>query len=200
MANQTGDLGLMMYSWFSLISNLLAAGDPLVEVQRETEHGLVLAQKGRVDLASDLIATQLGLVRTLRGLTPTFGSLDDEQFDERRMERRFGSQPDLAYAESWYCIRKLQARFFAGDYAAALEASARAQPLLWTSPATLKAVDRQVPDAPLASAEYHFYGALARAACADAVLPDQRRQHVEALAAHHRQLTIWAEHGPENFG
>ena len=54
---------------------------------------------------------QLGLVRTLRGLTPTFGSLDDEQFDELRMERRFASQPDLAYAESWYCIRKLQARF-----------------------------------------------------------------------------------------
>ena len=31
------------------------------------------------------------------------------------------------------------------------------------------------------------------------MLPDQRRQHVEALAAHHRQLAIWAEHGPENF-
>jgi hypothetical protein len=46
MANQIGDLGLMMYSWFSLISNLLAAGDPLVEVQCETEHGLALAQKG----------------------------------------------------------------------------------------------------------------------------------------------------------
>ena len=199
MANQTGDLGLMMYSCFSLISNLLAAGDPLVEVQRETEHGLALAQKGGVDLASDLIAMQLGLVRTLRGLTPTFGSLDDEQFDELRMERRFASQPDLAYAESWYCIRKLQARFFAGDYAAALEASLRAQPLLWTSPETLEAEDRQVPDAPLASAEYYFYGALARAAFSDAVLPDQRRQHVEALAAHHRQLAIWAEHGPENF-
>ena len=115
------------------------------------------------------------------------------------MERRFASQPDLAYAESWYCIRKLQARFFAGDYAAALEASSRAQPLLWTSPETLEAKDRQVPDAPLASAEYYFYGALARAACADAMLPDQRRQHVEALAAHHHQLAIWAEHGPENF-
>ena len=56
-----------------------------------------------------------------------------------------------------------------------------------------------MPDAPLASAEYYFYGALSRAAFSDAVLPDQRRQHVEALAAHHRQLAIWAEHGPENF-
>ena len=29
--------------------------------------------------------------------------------------------------------------------------------------------------------------------------PDQRQQHFEALAAHHRQLEIWAEHCPENF-
>src|SRR5262249_36274964 len=26
-----------------------------------------------------------------------------------------------------------------------------------------------------------------------------RRQHIEALVAHHRQLAVWAEHGPENF-
>ena len=30
-------------------------------------------------------------------------------------------------------------------------------------------------------------------------LPDQRQQHFEALAAHHRQLEVWAEHCPENF-
>ncbi len=34
--------------------------------------------------------------------------------------------PDLALAECWYRIRKLQARFFAGDYAAAIEAAAKA--------------------------------------------------------------------------
>ena len=27
----------------------------------------------------------------------------------------------------------------------------------------------------------------------------RRQRHVEALAAHHRQLQIWAEHCPENF-
>ena len=31
----------------------------------------------------------------LRGLTPTFGSFDDGQFDERRIERRFSENPDL---------------------------------------------------------------------------------------------------------
>ena len=40
-------------------------------------------------------------------------------FDELRFERRFAENPNLALAECWYWIRKLQARFFAGDYAAA---------------------------------------------------------------------------------
>ena len=42
----------------------------------------------------------------------------------------FLQNPDLALAEGWYWIRKLQARFFAGDYAGALEASGSAQRLL----------------------------------------------------------------------
>ena len=55
-----------------------------------------------------------------------------------RFERRLASNPDLALAECWYWIRKLQARFFAGDYAAAIEASSRAQRLLWTSPSHVR--------------------------------------------------------------
>ena len=74
-ANQIGDLTFAAYSCNSLITNLLAAGDPLVDVQREAEHGLAFAQKARFGLVIDVIATQLGLIRTLRGLTPTFGSL-----------------------------------------------------------------------------------------------------------------------------
>jgi hypothetical protein len=34
-------------------------------------------------------------------LTPTFGSCDDEQFDEARIERRFSENPDLAVVEFW---------------------------------------------------------------------------------------------------
>src|SRR6202040_1259763 len=95
--------------------------------------------------------------------------------------------PDLAFAECWYWIRKLQARFFAGDYAGALEASSRAQRLLWTSPSMFE------------TAEYHFYGALSQAASCESAAAGQRRQQVEALVAHHRQLEIWAENCPENF-
>ncbi len=187
-ASEIGDLTYAAYCCNQLNTNLLAAGDPLAEVQREAEHGLAFAQKARFGLAIDIIATQLGLIRTLRGLTPTFGSFDDAQFDERRIERRFSENPDLALIECWYWIRKLQARFFAGDYASAIEASSRAQPLLWTSPSLFE------------TAEYHFYGALSQAACCESASAGQRRpQHLDTVVAHHKQLQLWAVNCPDNF-
>ncbi len=89
----------------------------------------------------DIIGTQLGLARTLRGLTPEFGSFDDAQYDELQLERRFANNPDLQLAACWYWIRKLQARFFAGDYASAIAASSKAQDLLWTSLTTLETAE-----------------------------------------------------------
>ena len=67
-----------------------------------------------------------------------------------------GRRSGLALAACWYWIRKLQARFFAGDYASAVAAAANAERLLWTSPSFFEL------------AEYHFYAALARAALCDA--------------------------------
>ena len=68
-ANKTVDLAFAAYSCHHLITNLLAAGDPLSEVQREAENGLEFARKARFGLASDILTAQLDLVRTLRGLT-----------------------------------------------------------------------------------------------------------------------------------
>jgi predicted ATPase/signal transduction histidine kinase len=186
-AKKIGDLTYAAYSCDNLNTNLLAAGDPLAEVQREAENGLEFAQKARFGLVIDIITAQLGLIRTLRGLTPIFGSFDHEQFDELRFERHFATNPALALPELEYWTRKLQARFFAGDYASALDASFRAQRLLWSSPSLFR------------TAEYHFYGALARAASYDSAAAGQRRQHFEALTVHHGQLKVWAENCPENF-
>ena len=47
VANKIGDLTFAAYSCNNLNTNLLAAGDPLVEVQREAENGLEFAQKAR---------------------------------------------------------------------------------------------------------------------------------------------------------
>ena len=156
-------------------------------MQREAENGLEFAQKARFGLVIDIITAQLGLIRTLRGLTPKFGSFDDGQFDELRFERHLVERPGAGVPECCYWIRKLQARFFAGDYASAVDASLKAQRLLWTLPSRFE------------TAEYHFYGALSRAASCDSAFPDRHQQHFEALAAHHRQLEVWAENCPENF-
>jgi predicted ATPase len=185
-AHTMGDLTYVAYASYSLTTNLLAAGDPLVEVQREAEQSLALAQQMRFGLVVDIASTQLALVRTLRGLTPQFGSFDDPHFDQCRIEHRFSSNSDLARAECWYWIRRAQALYFAGDFATAVDASARARRLLWTTLSNLEV------------AEYYFYAALSHAASADSAA-DARQQHVEALAAHHRKLQIWAKHCPENF-
>ena len=187
IANKAGDLTFAAYSCNNLNTNLLAAGDALAGTQREAERGLEFAQKARFGLVIEIITAQLQLIRTLRGLTPTFGSFDCEQFDERRFEGHLASQRNLALPECWYWIRKLQARVLAGDYRSAIDAASKAQPLLWTSPSFFE------------TAEYEFYGGLARAGFCHSIPSEEQPQHRTALSAHHRQLEIWATHCPENF-
>jgi len=186
-ATKIGDLTFAAYSCNQLNTKLLAAGEPLVEVEREAEVGLEFAKQARFGLVIDIISAQLGLIGTLRGLKRKFGCFDDDQFNELQFERHLSSDPALALPECWYWIRKLQARFFAGDYLAAIEALSHAQRLLWTSPSFFE------------TAEYHFYGALAIAASCDFGFQDRRADHLGALKAHHRQLEIWTEHCAETF-
>ena len=87
-----------------------------------------------------------------------------------------------------YWIRKLQACFFSDDYPTAMAATAKAETFLWTLVTDFE------------RAEYEFYGALTRAAICDQAGPDQRRQHLDVLSQHHRQIMIWENSCPENFG
>jgi PAS domain S-box-containing protein len=182
-AYKVGDLTIAAYSFDHLNANSLATGDSLVEAQRVAENGLEFVGKARFGMVTDIIGAQLALIRTLRGLTKKFGFFDDEA----SVERHFASVPAATLPQCWYWIRKLQARFFAGDYDSALDAAAKALRLLWTSPSMFE------------TAEYHFYGALSHAASCDSAFPEGQRHHLEALAEHHRQLEVWAENCPENF-
>jgi PAS domain S-box-containing protein len=187
-ALKNGDLTFAAYCGTQLNTNLLAVGDPLAEAEGEAQQALAFSQKMRFGLVIDCNTGQLGLIRSLRGLTPIFGCFDDEQFNEARIERRFSENPDLAFVEFWYWVRKLQARFFAGDYASAIEASSRAQCLLWSSVSAFE------------TAEYCFYDALSRATCCDSsAAGGGRQQHLDAIAAHHEQLQLWAANCPDNF-
>jgi PAS domain S-box-containing protein len=113
-----------------------------------------------------------------------FGSFCEDGFDEGTFEQHLEG---LLWPNSWYWIRKLQARFYAGDYEQAVAAAAKAEALLYTMAAFFE------------EAEYHFYGALARAAACDSAAPDRRREHFEVLTKHHKRLLLWAENCPDNF-
>jgi PAS domain S-box-containing protein len=186
-ANSIGDLHFAVGAGPLLHTNMLAAGDHLADVERVARHHLDLALRAGYGLSIEASATLVAFVRTLRGLAPIFGCLDDEQFEEAAAEHRFADNPNLQHAECRYWIRKLQARFFAGDYAAAITCSSRAERLLWTAKAVFEA------------AEYHLYSALSRAARCDTASRDGRQQTLEAMAPHQAQLDIWARNCPENF-
>ncbi|WP_437873536.1 AAA family ATPase [Sorangium sp. So ce363] len=190
MASETGDLTFAAFARNASLVILLAKAEPLGDVQREAESSLAFVRKARFGLIIDCIIAQLQLVRCLRGLTPSFSSFNDVSFDEARFEQHLESDPRLSVAACWYWICRLQAHFHAGDYASALAVAMKVERLLWAVQSFLHVTD------------YHFYGALARAACCE-VAPasnDERRQHLAALAAHHEQLEVWASSCPENFG
>jgi predicted ATPase/signal transduction histidine kinase len=187
VAYRTGDLTFSAYSWHALITSYLAVGDPLAEVQAEVEQGLHFVSKAGFGLVTENCAAQLGLVRTLRGLTPVFGHLDAHDYSESDTEQRFASNPTLALAEFFYWTRKMQARYFAGDHVAAVEASRKAHLLLWSAASQVETGD------------FRYYAALAHAAAWHAAGAEEKQAHLAALNDHHQQLAIWALHCPANF-
>ena len=186
-AYRAGDLTFASYSWDQLITICLAVGDPLAEVQTECENGLAFAQRVRFGLVIHLCGSQLGLIRSLRGATSTLGRLDHDDYLEPDVERSLASNPNLVFAEFYYWTRKVQARFFAGDHAAAADAALQGRRLYWTSAAMFE------------TADFRLYAALAHAGAWDLAPAEQKPQHFEALLAHHRQIDIWAEHSPQTF-
>ena len=186
-AQDAGDLSFAAYSYTDLVTNSLASGETLGEVEQEADNALAFARKAKFGLVVDVITGQIALIRSLRGLTSDVVSFHGNALEAEQFERHLASDPRLAKPMGCYWIRKLQACFFSGDYPSAIAAAQKADPLLWTLTTDFEL------------AEYHFYGALARAAISDSAPPAQRRKHLEALAAHHRQITAWARNCPENF-
>src|SRR5262249_10252293 len=150
---------------------LLALGHPLDQFEREAQDALEFVQ--RYGFFLDRLSAPIALARTLRGRTTKFGSLDDGEFTERSFEERITGQPSPAFLARYYSLRKLQARFFAGDYESAIEAVGKVETWYAKSPA--------LSLFPLEKAEYHFYAALSRAAQCEPTGPDPYAKYREAL-------------------
>ena len=173
----------------TLISILLASGYKLDQLEREAEQASQFVRPFGHFL--DRISAPLALIRTLRGKTTRFGSLDDGQLAEHSFEGQLTGQPTYTFLECYYWIRKLQARFFAGDYASAIDAADKAERWYETSPALAQYLTEM--------ADFHFYAALTRAAQCEPVGPGLYTKYREALRRHAQQLRDWAAICPQNF-
>ncbi|MES2532943.1 MAG: AAA family ATPase [Pseudomonadota bacterium] len=187
VSRESGDVTYAGFSSCTLVSSLLASGEPIELVRREAQDRLAFVTAAKFGLIVDIITAQQRLMATLQGNTPEFGSFNDAGFDECRFEQHLAANRSLDIAACWYWIRKAQARFLAGDAAAAYRSIANAAPLMWTSKGHFE------------YAEYHFYGGLIRAACCDGASDGDRHMHLAALDAHRAPIDDWARHCPDNF-
>ena len=86
-----------------------------------------------------------------------------------------------------YWLNKLQERFLAGEYAAALAAAQQLKPLLKAMAGQLKLLD------------YFYYTALTVSALCENASADEQTGWRELVTAHREQLREWAENYPPTF-
>src|SRR5262249_28336530 len=172
-AQDAGDLSYAAYSCVDLISILLSAGVPLGELEREAESRLETVRKVGFGLIGEGIDMQLALIRILRGVTGDLQLLKDHIEQAARLEQQLGIRPQL----SINALRYLQGCIYLGEDASVVEAISNAEPR-WRVP-----THQEV-------AEYHFFGALARARASDLTAGDERNHHLGALVAHHKQIEV----------
>jgi predicted ATPase/signal transduction histidine kinase/GAF domain-containing protein/CheY-like chemotaxis protein len=184
---ETGDLTVACYSRNHTVIDLLLRGDPLEEVWRESEHGLEFVRKAGFRDVADLIVSQQRLIAAMQGRTATVSTFSDAEFDEAAFEARL-TDDRMSSLVCGYWIIKLQARFLAGDYVAALAASHQAKPLLW-------AFVGHVPW----WLGYSYYTALTVAALYESASADKQAEWRDLLTAHREQLREWAENYPPTF-
>ncbi|BEU27487.1 AAA family ATPase [Paraburkholderia sp. 22B1P] len=185
-AESVGDFINALYARQNRITDQLFAGTLLSDVEQEAMRAMAYAEQFGFRHAIDNIGTQIALIRSLRGMTPVFGSFDTNKFSEADVEVYLQSSRSLSMSAFWYWVRKLQARFLAGDYVAAGMASEVASRFEWAWPA------------PFEQEEFHFYTALTFARMCD-VDADSRSENLEKATDHFQRHKVWVDLCPANF-
>jgi PAS domain S-box-containing protein len=197
-AQESGDISFAAFSCIDMITNLLATGIPLNELEREARQNREIVKGLGFAIVRRGIAEQLAAIRMLRGQASTdrrFGDIvlecdEHEDLDiDAQGDVRTANDASAAgyrYAHAIAAIRELQARTFMQDFRGGLAAVSR-NPPLWTVPTQFERAD------------YHFFAALSQAASCDSAAAGERPALLDAIAEHHKWLTAWAEHCPVTF-
>jgi PAS domain S-box-containing protein len=185
-AAERGDLTFACYGMHQAITCMLLRNDPLDAVWREAAMALDFARTAKFRDVVDLIVSQQRFIAGMQGHDADFSTHSDEQFDEAAFEAQLTAvRTPTVICLHW--IRKLKARYLAGDYAEALATVNKAEALLWISSVSLQLLD------------YFYYAALTVSALYEVASAEEQAGWHELLTAHREQLREWAENYPPTF-
>ena len=186
LSEKSGDVVLACYCAGLAGAVRLMAGDALDELRPEFEAALALARRTKFER---MIIWSDGYLRGVDKLRGVIGSSEADLREQVAYEQKLDSDPQLANSASQYWSTQLHARFLAEDYRGALAAEASVSPLLWMM-SILNPFD---------SSTVHVYAALARAALFEELPDDERRDSLDRIREHLREISVLAKDCPENF-
>src|SRR5260370_37093713 len=110
----------------------------------------------------------------MQGRTATFSTFSDPSFDAAALDVQLTANRS-ALIVLFYWIMKLKARFLSGDYAEAVAAAGKAEPLLWAAAAHIQVLD------------YFYYTPLAAGVLYENAVAEQQSSEGQLLEAHQEQ-------------
>ena len=177
LALKAGDVVSAMYSLSAALGFDVSTGQSLGELHAAAQSALDFMVKARLPGMVPMTMTRINLVRELRGMPTDHGRFGDERGFEQHIE----ADLRMAVAPCVHWIEKMHRTVVLEDFASALDAETKVRPLIWGIESLFN------------RAEFHFYGAMARAAQHDELPAEERSGHHDALIAHRDQLARWVK-------
>jgi len=185
-ALRNGDVGFASYGCNHTVTNLLARGDVLADVDAQADQWIDYPRRtGFQDVVCVIRSTQQ-FVRSLRGLTHELVSWDQPDFDLAQYEAEF-LPPRVTTAICWHHVLRMTTLYYVGEYEQALAASERARALLFSS-----AFHPQYHD-------YFQLRSLCLAACYRAASSELQAAYAEEMRANLELMERWTDCNPQNF-
>ena len=165
---------------------LLALGEPLNAVYDVSATALEFVTTAKYAFFADLVVAFQRVLLTLQGKNERFGSLTGDGFDEEAFEAHLSAR-NIPLIRFSYYVYKLEAHFWAHDYAEAHVAAEAAEELLWSGVYSIT------------EGEHCFYAALTAAAVCKGQGKAERARSRGQLSKYEERLRRWASSCPDNF-
>ena len=162
-ARETGEMVYACYTRQHRLTDLMARGDPLDEIWRESVAALDFVRKYK--FGQVVVLSIQDFVQSLRGQARGANRVDGAALEARVL------RSGVAVVACFHWILQLQRHFLLGDPDMALVFAAKAKPLLWSARLNIQSVD------------YCLYHSLALAAVIPTASPERQTELREALTS-----------------